>query len=104
MTVGHWQPPDPIGDVLAEAFRPDTVAPRLIHARSAIVREMRAEEERRTLEANERGGAERVGFVSPGASLWGVPVVVDDTIPTYPGFEVYRQRPPGWDDGPERTR
>lgn len=99
MTVVHWHPPDPIGDVYREACRPDAAPPRFIRARSAIVREMRAEEQRRTLEALERGDT-RGGYLAPGAigSVWGCPILVDDAIPTEPGFEVHRIRPPGWDD------
>ena len=69
----HWSAPDVGADILAEALRPDAAPPVAIHVRP----EVRA-----------RIGAQ-VGDAAVDR-LDGVPLVVDDRIPSDPGYEIHR--------------
>jgi hypothetical protein len=87
MSVGvlHWQPPDAAGDIAHQAWRPGAAAPRSIHVRPELHRRI-------AVQAREH----RATCVSPGlGALCGVPLVVDDELPTFPGFEIHRVPPSG---------
>ena len=58
----HWIPRDAARDIIAEALRTDRARPVEIHVRSEV--------------------AQRCGAL---------PVVVDDSIPFCPGYEVHRE-------------
>jgi len=77
----HWAPPAPLGDILAVAWRPGAAPPREIRARSEVYARVLAE-----LPPEERSRPVLGGPV-------GVPLVLDDDLPGYPGFEVVRARP-----------
>ena len=64
MAVLHWIPRNAARDIAAEALRPDRARPTEIRVRSEVAR--------------------RCG---------GLPVVIDNTLPRYPGYEVHRERP-----------
>jgi hypothetical protein len=67
--VGHWSAPDVTGDILAVARQPGLPEPTEIHVRPELA-----------------------PLLEPRASVEGLPVrvVVDDEIPSFPGFEVHR--------------
>lgn len=71
--VAHWSPPDPAGDILRHAWLPGTAAPREIRVRPALHALIAAHE--------------------PGPACFDVPLVVDDTLPDYPGYEIRRVDP-----------
>jgi hypothetical protein len=79
----HWAPPDTLGDILAIAWRPGAAPPREIRVRSEVRDRVLAQ-----LPPAERARAVVGGPV-------GVPLVLDDELPAYPGFEVVRARPDG---------
>lgn len=89
MTVVHWQAPDPAGDIARQAFRPDAAEPRVIHVRPELHR-LIAAHVRAELEDRLRGGG---ALFAPSPRVWGVPLIVDDRLPIYPGFEIHRVRP-----------
>ncbi len=62
------------GDILAEAYRPETAAPVAIHVRPELGH---------LLHADPSG-------VLPPTPL---PLVVDDDVPASPGYEIYREPP-----------
>ena len=68
--MGHWSAPDVTGDILAAARQPGLPEATEIHVRPELAPLL----------------------VEPRASAEGPPVrvVVDDAIPTFPGFEVHR--------------
>jgi hypothetical protein len=81
----HWHRPDPVGDVLAVAWRPGVAEPREIRVRPELYGLLLAEldpEARAVVEARRA-----IGF--PAA----VRLVVDPDLPTTPGFEVVRAGP-----------
>jgi hypothetical protein len=66
----HWATPDIAGDILAEAVRPDAARPVSVHVRPELHHLV--------------------------AGRWhGIPLVVDDAIPAFPGYEVHRAVAPG---------
>jgi hypothetical protein len=61
----HWTKPDVAGVILAEAVRPDAARPVAVHVRPEIYDLV--------------------------AGRWsGIPLVVDDSIPARPGYEIHR--------------
>ena len=64
MAVLHWIPRSTARDIAAEALRSDRARPTEIRVRSEVAR--------------------RIG---------GLPVVIDDTLPRFPGFEIVREAP-----------
>ncbi|RBY78905.1 hypothetical protein DQ238_10960 [Geodermatophilus sp. TF02-6] len=82
---GHWARPDPVGDVLALAWRPGSAAPREIRVRPEVRARMLAELD----PAARRRVVERGVIGTPVA----VPLVVDAGLPAFPGVEVVRARP-----------
>jgi hypothetical protein len=79
----HWAPPDPLGDILAIAWRPGAAPPREVHVRAEVRDRVLAQ-----LPPTERGR----GLVGGPAD---VPLVLDEQLPACPGFEVVRARPDG---------
>jgi hypothetical protein len=75
-TGGHWHPPDIPGDILAAAFGPGLPAPASIHVRPELAARMDG------VSAVPRPRTEHAGSV---------PVVVDDQIPMFPGYEIHRR-------------
>ena len=75
--------PHTLEDILAVARRPGAAAPREIHVRARI--HDRIVEEAvalgTTVSVDERRGI---------SSLDGIPLVVDEDLPAFPGFEVHR--------------
>lgn len=84
MTTGHWSPPDIWGDILSAAWRPDADEPVAIHIRPEVEALLLPHREPPALPARTDGVLERLARV---------PVVVDDGIPDFPGFEVHRAVP-----------
>ena len=72
MARTHWSAPDVAADILAEALRPDAAPPVAIHVRPEIQARIRAQA---------GDAADR---------LDGIPLVVDDRIPSDPGYEIHR--------------
>ena len=88
MAVVHWQPPDALSDILREAWSPGLLAPSAIHVRPEVQRRM----------FTRLTGAARIRAVDDGCigDPHRLPLVVDDTLPTYPGYEIHRTvRPAG---------
>ena len=73
MARTHWSAPDIGADILAEALRPDAAPPVAIHVRPEIEAHIR-------VQAGD-AAADR---------LAGIPLVVDDRIPSDPGYEIHR--------------
>jgi hypothetical protein len=69
---GHWASPDIAGDILAIARRAGAAAPVEIRVRPEVQQDL-------------RGTAE-----APPADLDGIPLVVDEDLPAFPGYEVHR--------------
>ena len=81
----HWHPPDPVGDILAAAWRPAVAEPREIRVRPELCQCILAE-----LDPVARALVEERGLLgSPVA----IPLVVDAALPAFPGFEIARARP-----------
>ena len=74
MARTHWSAPDVSSDILAEALRPDAAPPVAIHIRPEIRAHL-------CVQAADR--------------LNGIPLVVDDRIPSHPGYEIHRAAAPG---------
>jgi hypothetical protein len=68
----HWAAPDIAGDILAIARRPGAAEPVEIRVRPEVRRDL-------------QGAAG-----SPPADLDGIPLVVDEELPVFPGYEVHR--------------
>ncbi|MGY1710063.1 hypothetical protein ACI8AC_11200 [Geodermatophilus sp. SYSU D00758] len=83
---GHWSAPDPLADVLALAWEPGAAPPREIRIRPETRDRLLAR-----LAPSDRARVEQQGVVGGPAD---VPLVVDGTLPAFPGFEVVRV-PPG---------
>ena len=71
----RWSTRSLCGDILAEAYRPDAAPPVAVHVRPELCE----------LLLEEPTGS------TPPTSL---PLVVDDDIPTAPGYEIHRAPPP----------
>ena len=85
MSSVHWIRPDIAGDLVAVAYLTGAAAPREIRIRPELFERLVAQlppEVRPTVADRHVLGA------APG-----VPVVVDTTLPAFPGFEVVRERP-----------
>jgi hypothetical protein len=82
--AAHWGPPDPLGDILATAWRPGAAPPREIHVRPEVRDRVLAQ-----LPPSDRARTEAEGTVGDPA----VPLVVDPALPPSPGFEVVRVVP-----------
>ncbi|MGY1590648.1 hypothetical protein ACI79D_01600 [Geodermatophilus sp. SYSU D00708] len=80
----HWGPPDPLGDILATAWRPGAAPPREIRVRPEVHERVLAQ-----LPPSDRGS--RAAQDSAGHPA--VPLVVDPELPPFPGFEVVRVAP-----------
>jgi hypothetical protein len=81
----HWGRPDPVGDILGVAWNSAAAEPREIRVRPEVFERILAE-----LDPDERAVVEeRRVLGSPIA----VPIVVDDGLPSFPGFEIVRARP-----------
>ena len=84
MTTAHWAPPNICGDLLAEALRPDAARPVAIHVRSALL----------ALISGQRGSTGTALVARGAAPGWTeVRVVVDDQLPSVPGYEIHRAIP-----------
>lgn len=86
MSTTHWLRPDIAGDLVAVAFTTGAAAPREIRIRPELYARMvdqLASDVRPTVAEGHRIGA------SPG-----VPLVLDPSLPGFPGFEVVREHPP----------
>lgn len=101
MTATHWSPPDIWGDILSAAWRPDSGEPVAIHIRPELHARLVPHRPPAALPVP-KDSLERLAHV---------PVVVDDTIPDFPGFEVHRvsggrathRQPPGHRQAHERA-
>jgi hypothetical protein len=85
MSTVHWFRPDIAGDLVAVAYSTGAAAPREIRIRPELYERMVAQlppQLRPTVADRHVLGA------APG-----VPVVVDPTLPEFPGFEIVRERP-----------
>lgn len=85
MTVVHWRSPNALADILAEAWRPDAAEPRAIHVRPEVAIRMAAR-----MTAGERAVVLQRGTV--GHPI-GVLLVIDGTLPDFPGYEIHRSQP-----------
>jgi hypothetical protein len=74
---------DIAADILSEACRPGVGEPLTIHIRPAIYARMRAETRPAWCHDRCRGAAARIPFV------------IDDGIPSAPGYEIHRAVPQG---------
>jgi hypothetical protein len=81
----HWRRPDPVGDILAVAWRSGAAEPREIRVRPEIHERMLAELDPATRAVVEERGV--IGAPTP------IPLVVEAGLPTFPGFEVVRAQP-----------
>ncbi len=81
----HWAPPDIAGDILAIACRTGAAAPREIRVRPELRDRMLAQ-----MSPTDRRLVEQHGTIGGAA---GVPLVVDEDLPLFPGFEIVRARP-----------
>jgi hypothetical protein len=85
MTVVHWAKPNALGDILAEAWRPGTAAPAAIHVRPEVAFRMVAQ-----MTPSARATILEHGTVGHPN---GILLVIDGTLPDYPGFEIHRAPP-----------
>jgi hypothetical protein len=77
----HWAPPDMSADILREARRPDAAEPVSVHVRPEV----------HAVICQELGADPATGTVP----AWnGIRLVVDDSIPAVPGFEIHRAAAP----------
>jgi hypothetical protein len=81
----HWGPPDPLGDILAIAWRPGAAPPREIRVRPEVHERVLA-----SMPPSDRALTEAHGTVGRPVA---VPLVVDPELPPFPGFEVVRALP-----------
>lgn len=82
MSVVHWSPPDTLGDILRQAWRPGVAQPTAIHVRPEVHTRMLA---RMTTTA--RTLALGAGCIGDPQRL---PLIIDDDLPDYPGYEIHR--------------
>jgi len=77
--IPHWVAPDMLGDILAIAREAGAASPVEIHMRLQV-------HDRLAKRAPDATGA------APGtlSDLGGIPVVVDEGIPAFPGYEIHR--------------
>lgn len=87
MTASHWSPPDTWGDILAAAWQPDAPAPVAIHVSPVLHARLVPERDLPEVPGAAARALDRQA---------GVPVVLDEEVPEFPGFEVHRAPP---DDG-----
>ena len=87
----HWARPDTAGDLLAIAQTPGLAPPSAIHVRPELYTRLLAQSDPATRTAV--GNRHALG---DGA---GIPLVVDPSLPAFPGFEVHRTGP----DAPGRS-
>jgi hypothetical protein len=76
------------GDILSEAFRPGAAAPVAIHIRSELHARLPGQTSTTRRSPVEEGSALRPTDI---------PLIIDDRIPTAPGYEVHRASPPAVD-------
>jgi hypothetical protein len=81
----HWGPPDPLGDILAIAWRPGAAPPREIRVRAEVCERVLT-----SMSPSERALTAAHGTVGRPVA---VPLVVDAELPPFPGFEVVRALP-----------
>ena len=95
----HWVPPDILGDILAIAWRAGAAEPVEIRLRPEL--HERLMQQMPDAAALGRGSLTNVG---------GIPLVVDEDLPAFPGYEIHRtpprpsareERPEGSDSGPD---
>ena len=86
-------PADASGDILREAWRPKTAEPVAIHVRPELCARLVAARDARPRRSPEPG---------PLPPRRSIPLVVDDRIPTSPGFEVHRAAPGAAGVDPDR--
>lgn len=82
MSVVHWSPPDALGDILRQAWRPGVAQPTAIHVRPEVWTRMLAR-----MTTAVRALALGAGCIGDPQRL---PLIVDDVLPCYPGFEIHR--------------
>jgi hypothetical protein len=70
-TTPHWATPHMVEDILAAARRPGVAEPTEIRIRAALYARLLQEPDALVL-------------------LDGIPLVVDDQLPAFPGFEIHR--------------
>jgi hypothetical protein len=80
MAHTHWTTPDIVGDLLAEALRPAAAEPVAIHIRPEL----------HALICRQADAAPAPRSSHGDGRLRGVPIVVDDSIPATPGYEIHR--------------
>ena len=83
VTTAHWSPPDIAGDILATARQPGLTEPVAVHVRPELA----------ALIADGRDGPTPTETGDLVVRSAGIPFVVDDEIPGFPGFEVHRAPP-----------
>ncbi|MGY1642141.1 hypothetical protein ACI782_13585 [Geodermatophilus sp. SYSU D00703] len=81
----HWGPPDPLGDILAIAWRAEAAPPREIRVRPEVHERLLA-----AMPPDDRARTAARGTVGQPVA---VPLVVDADLPPFPGFEVVRALP-----------
>jgi len=81
----HWARPDTARDLLAIARTPGLAPPSVIHVRPELYARLLAQSDPATRAA--LGSQHALG---DGA---GIPLVVDPSLPSFPGFEVHRAGP-----------
>jgi hypothetical protein len=85
MSTVHWNRPDIAGDLVAVAYATGAATPREVHVRPELYARMVGQ-----LPPGVRGTVAERHLI--GAAP-GVPLVVDPSLPEFPGFEVVRARP-----------
>jgi hypothetical protein len=78
--------PHTVDDVLAAARSPGAAEPSEIHVRAALYAQMRRE----VVAGHAPVTADADGEIS---HLDGIPVLVDEGLPAFPGYEIHRTRP-----------
>ena len=79
-----WCSADIEADILSEARRPGVGEPVTIHIRPAVYARMLAETRSDSWQERRGRGTSRIPFV------------IDDRIPSAPGYEIHRAAPTGW--------
>ncbi len=82
-TGGHWTAPRVIEDVLAAARQSGAAEPTEIHVRSELHTRM-------LQEAAAHDVPVRVNERRDITHLDGIPLVVDEALPAFPGYEIHR--------------
>jgi hypothetical protein len=83
-TARTWSSADFEADILSEAWRPGVGEPVTIHIRPALYARMRAATRSTCRQEGRCRGAAHI------------PIVIDDRIPSAPGYEIHRAVPQGW--------